>query len=184
MPLSAACPAPCDQAQLADECHICPCRWTEWAGGHSAPEKKHMTMWMTQDVNQCSVRKMTLHHWTSAWTVCNCNWVSQFVLFFHVTPDRRMMIRSHLCVEHWLLSDSLQFKLISSTLHMLLVCYLTHQNRCTSSMHDFFFNAWVVVHPRLTCHKTGIIFHKIELTELNFNYINYLHVKLSLVSLV
>ncbi len=31
--------------------------------------------------------------------------LSQFVLFLHVTPDRLMMIRSDLCVEHWLLSD-------------------------------------------------------------------------------
>ncbi len=29
----------------------------------------------------------------------------QFVLFLHNTPDRLMMIRSHLCVEHWLFSD-------------------------------------------------------------------------------
>ncbi len=32
--------------------------------------------------------------------VCLC-------LFLHVIPDRLMMIRSDLCVEHWLLSDSL-----------------------------------------------------------------------------
>ncbi len=31
--------------------------------------------------------------------------LSQFVLFLHVIPDRLMMIRSDLCVEHWLLSD-------------------------------------------------------------------------------
>ncbi len=30
----------------------------------------------------------------------------QFVLFLHVIPDRLMMMRSDLCVEHWLLSDS------------------------------------------------------------------------------
>ncbi len=29
------------------------------------------------------------------------------VLFLHVIPDRLMMIRSDLCVGHWLLSDSL-----------------------------------------------------------------------------
>ncbi len=33
--------------------------------------------------------------------------LSQFVLFLHVIPDRLMMIRSDLCVEHWLLSGSL-----------------------------------------------------------------------------
>ncbi len=33
--------------------------------------------------------------------------LSRFVLFLHVFPDRLMMIRSDLCVEHWLLSDSL-----------------------------------------------------------------------------
>ncbi len=31
--------------------------------------------------------------------------LTQFVLFLHVIPDRLMMIRSDLCVEHWLLSD-------------------------------------------------------------------------------
>ncbi len=33
--------------------------------------------------------------------------LSQFVLFLRVIPDRLMMIRSDLCVEHRLLSDSL-----------------------------------------------------------------------------
>ncbi len=30
--------------------------------------------------------------------------LSQFVVFLHVIPDR-LMIRSDLCVEHWLFSD-------------------------------------------------------------------------------
>ncbi len=30
---------------------------------------------------------------------------SQFVLFLHVIPDRLMMMRSDLCVEHWMLTD-------------------------------------------------------------------------------
>ncbi len=33
--------------------------------------------------------------------------LSQFVLFLHVIPERLMMIRSDLCVEHRLMSDSL-----------------------------------------------------------------------------
>ncbi len=33
--------------------------------------------------------------------------LTQFVRFLHVTPDRLMMIRSDLCVEHWLLLESL-----------------------------------------------------------------------------
>ncbi len=34
--------------------------------------------------------------------------LSQFVVFLHVTPDRLMMIRSHLCVEHKHLPGLLQ----------------------------------------------------------------------------
>ncbi len=38
--------------------------------------------------------------------------LSQFVLFLHVIPDRLMMIRSDLCVEHWLFpTDTLQQKI-------------------------------------------------------------------------
>ncbi len=46
----------------------------------------------------------------ASWRRCHSSsglCLSQFVLFLHVIPDRLMMIRSDLCVEHWLLSDSL-----------------------------------------------------------------------------
>ncbi len=53
---------------------------------------------------------MVLRFLEASWRRCHRSSgfsLSQFVLFLHVSPDRLMMIRSDLCVEHWLLSDSL-----------------------------------------------------------------------------
>ncbi len=56
----------------------------------------------TQSTLHTSGGDLLNHHQCaeSTWTFS----LSQFVLFLHIIPD---MMRSDLCVEHWLLSDSL-----------------------------------------------------------------------------